>query len=223
MEGLKEQKMPILPYIGIFVIDTGTRSIIMIIQTDEWSGKRGSGERIIGRLTMLDKNDKEWIVETIGTLMDRKIDAVEQKFDQKLDKLDKKIDAVEQKFDQKFDKLDKKIDAVEQKLDKKIDAVEQKLDKRIDAVEQKLDKRIDSVEQNLRAEIRGVEDRLTLLIEGKYDHYYKLIAEYVPGAGRTYERLEQNQQRQAQDIRLLQKRSEDNSRRIDSIERIVCR
>ena len=57
---------------------------------------------------------------------------------QRFDVLDKKIDAVDKKFDDKFDALDRKIDEKTDALDKKIDAVDKKFDGKISELTQSM-------------------------------------------------------------------------------------
>ena len=143
---------------------------------------------------MLDTKDKEWITELVG-------------------KLSGEIQQVDQRLTETKAELLDEIRGVDERL----------TDTRIELLGEirGVDERLTNTRTELLDEVHGVETRLTLAMENKYDHYYKLISEYVPSAGRSYERLEQEQQRQDQDIRLLQKRTEDSNRRIDTLERIV--
>ncbi|MCP2728174.1 hypothetical protein [Limnofasciculus baicalensis] len=60
-------------------------------------------------------------LEEIFSRIERKIDKLDERFTQQIDKLDEKIDKLDQKFTQRIDKLDEKIDKLDQKLTDKID------------------------------------------------------------------------------------------------------
>ena len=102
------------------------------------------------------------------------LEDINSKFDLVLEgysSLDKKIDDLAQKTEERFDLVDFKIDVLNQKIDSvaadlkatdkrlsdKIDAVDEKLTKKIDAVDEKLSKKIDAVATDLKAHRQDTE------------------------------------------------------------------
>ena len=59
-----------------------------------------------------------------------KIDKLDHKLDDKVDKLNEKIDKLDHKLDDKVDKLNEKIDKLDHKLDEKVDKLNEKIDSR---------------------------------------------------------------------------------------------
>ena len=87
----------------------------------------------------MEKEHLEIILENI----DKKFDIVIEGYST----LDRKIDNLAKKTDERFDLVDLKFDA----LSVRIDGVEESLDKKIDGVEERLGKKIDSVAADLKA------------------------------------------------------------------------
>lgn len=50
--------------------------------------------------------------------LDKRVDKLEEKFDQRFDKIDKRIDKVEANADQRFDKIDQRFESLEAKMER---------------------------------------------------------------------------------------------------------
>ncbi|MCP2728175.1 coiled-coil domain-containing protein [Limnofasciculus baicalensis] len=102
-------------------------------------------------------------LEEIFSRIERKIDKLDERFTQQIDKLDEKIDKLDDKFTQQIDKLDEKIDKLDQKLTQQIDKLDQKLTDKIDKLTvevatcttnlSNLDKRVEKLEGTQKNQI----------------------------------------------------------------------
>ena len=77
--------------------------------------------------------------------LETKIDKVEVRLSQRIDKVEERIDKVEQSLNERIDKLEVRIDNVEQSLNQKIDNVEEKLRKEMTSNTKEINSRIDSL------------------------------------------------------------------------------
>ncbi len=91
------------------------------------------------------------------------LESIDSKFDLVLEgysSLDKKIDNLAQKTEERFDLVDFKIDTLNQKIDAvatDLQATDKRLSDKIDAVDEKLSKKIDAVSSDLRAHRQDTE------------------------------------------------------------------
>ena len=67
------------------------------------------------------------------------------KLESKLDETNKRINDMDEKFDNKFKTLDAKIDGISAKLNEKIDGINSKLVEKIDGISAKLDKNVETL------------------------------------------------------------------------------
>ena len=78
-----------------------------------------------------------------------KMDKLDNKFDQKVDKLDEKMDKLDNKLDSKVDKLDEKIDRLENKLDDEVGKLNKKIDDEVGKLNNKISDEIGKLDAKM--------------------------------------------------------------------------
>ncbi|MCK4690566.1 MAG: hypothetical protein KAT20_02080 [Desulfuromonadales bacterium] len=97
-----------------------------------------------------DMNSKFDLVLEGHATLDRKIDDLSCKFEERFDLIDLKFTAVDQRFTSVEANLNQRIDRVETNLNQRIDRVEANLNQRIDGVESNLSQKLDAVAADLK-------------------------------------------------------------------------
>lgn len=128
------------------------------------------------------KMDERALLQSIGQMLDEKLNTGLGAFEKKLDKkLDKRFEAFEEKLDKK---LDKRFEASEEKMSKRFNQMDERfdqMDERFDQVEDRLGKvegRLDGVEGRLGKMELTIENELRpniqMLVEGHQVLYDKM-------------------------------------------------
>ena len=67
-------------------------------------------------------------IYTLHRGTERRLEALDRKFEARFDALSARVDALEHKFERKFDAVHERIDALERKFERKFDAVNERID-----------------------------------------------------------------------------------------------
>ena len=154
---------------------------------------------------MLDKNDKQWLTELFDKRFAEQDARIDEKFDKrfaeqdaKFDKrfaeqdakFDKRFAEQDAKFDKRFAEQDKKLDELRRQSRSQYEGILEALDKHADEMRKESDARFASMMETMDRRFEEQEGRFGMIIENKVTARLDAFLEYLPGAYKSYDRLE---------------------------------
>lgn len=139
---------------------------------------------------MLDKNDKQWLTE----LFDKRFAEQDAKFDKRFAeqdaKFDKRFAEQDAKFEKRFAEQDRKLERLRSQSRSQYEGILEAMNEHAAEMRKESDARFASMMETMDKRFKEQESRLKIIIENKTTEKLDAFLEYLPGAYKSYDRLE---------------------------------